>query len=417
MKKAAYFAAFFSIISKSGVSMKKSFCIVLAVVLTAAVVFGATFGVMYARNKALEAKVEELSATNGENRKLSELRGLIDQVYIGEIDEDYMTECLCAAMVEGIDDEWSYYISAEDYAAFVENQTNSYVGIGITIRLIEETDPGFTIIEISPDSPAEKAGLKPGDILIGVGGQSAIEIGMDETKNLVRGEAGTDVTVKFLIDGEEKDITMKRASVKSVNVTYELLEDQIGYVHIKNFEQDCAKDSIAAIEDLRLQGAQSLIFDVRFNPGGMKNELVMLLDYLLPEGVIFRSERYDGTSDTDTSDANYLDMPMCVLVNVDSYSAAEFFAAALQEYGAATIVGTQTYGKGYFQQCLRLSDGSAVNISTGKYFTPNGVSLAGVGITPDKVVEISDDDYLAVYLGSIEHKDDIQLQTAIDVLK
>lgn len=396
--------------------MKKSFCVILAVIVTAAIVFGATFGVMNARNKALQKEVDALNSLNGENDKLSELRQLIDRVYIGEIDEDYMTECLCAAMVSGIDDEWSYYISAEDYAEFVENQTNSYVGIGITIRLIEETDPGFTIIEISPDSPAEKAGLKPGDVLIGVGGQSAIELGMDETKNLVRGEAGTDVTVKFLIDGEEKDITLTRASVKSINITYELLDDQIGYIHIRNFEQDCAADTISAITDLQSRGATSLVFDVRFNPGGMKTELVSLLDYLLPEGVVFRSERYDGTVSEDRSDANCLDMPMCVLVNVDSYSAAEFFAAALQEYGVATVVGTQTYGKGYFQQCLKLSDGSAVNISTGKYFTPNGVSLAGVGITPDKVVEISDDDYLAIYLGSMEKEKDVQLQTAISVL-
>ncbi len=396
--------------------MKKSICVILAIILTAAVVFCATFGVMNARNMALQRQIDELYCSAGDNLKLAELRELIDRVYIGEIDEDYMTECLCTAMVAGIDDEWSYYISAEDYAEFVENQTNSYVGIGITIRQIEETDPGFTIIEISPDSPAEKAGLKPGDILIGVGGQSAIELGMDATKNLVRGEAGSDVTVTFLINGEEKDITMTRASVKSVNVTYELLNDQIGYVHIKNFEQNCASDTIAAIEDLLRQGATGLIFDVRFNPGGMKNELVDLLDYLLPEGVVFRSERYDGTVSEDRSDANCLDIPMCVLVNVDSYSAAEFFAAALQEYGVAEVVGTQTYGKGYFQQCLKLSDGSAVNISTGKYFTPNGVSLAGVGITPDHLVEISEEDYIAIYLGDMEHENDAQLQTAISVL-
>lgn len=396
--------------------MKKSISVILAVFLTATVVFCATFGVMNARNKALQAEIDAQSHLSGENNKLTELWEVIDRVYIGEIDEDYMTECLCTAMVKGVNDEWSYYISADDYAEFVENQTNSYVGIGITIRLIEKSDPGFTIIEVSPDSPAESAGLKAGDILIGVGGQSAIELGMDETKNLVRGEAGTDVTVKFLIDGEEKDVTMTRASVKSVNVTYELLDNHIGYVHIKNFESNCATDTIAAIEDLQAQGANSLIFDVRFNPGGMKTELVSLLDYLLPEGVVFRSERYDGTVSEDRSDSNCIDFPMCVLVNVDSYSAAEFFAAALQEYGAATIVGTQTYGKGYFQQCLKLSDGSAVNISTGKYFTPNGVSLAGVGITPDRVVEIPDEDYLAIYLGSMEYENDSQLQTAINVL-
>lgn len=397
--------------------MKKIIPILIAVVLTAAIVFGVTFTVMNVRNQKQQKQIEALTSLTGANDKLVELRELIDSVYIGEVDEDYLTECLCSGMVEGIDDEWSYYISADEYAAFVENQTNSYVGIGITIRLMKETDPGFTIIEVSPDSPAERAGLKSGDILIGVAGQSAIELGIDETKNLVRGEAGSEVTARFLIDGIEKDVTMVRASVRTVNITYELLDGQIGYIHIKNFEQDCAKDTIAAISDLQKQGAKSLIFDVRFNPGGMKSELVTLLDYLLPEGVIFRSERYDGRIEEDRSDANCLDLPMCVLVNVDSYSAAEFFAAALQEYDAAEIVGTQTYGKGYFQQCLKLSDGSAVNISTGKYYTPEGNSLAGVGITPDRVVEISDEDYVDIYLGDMEHDDDTQLQTAIELLR
>lgn len=397
--------------------MSKKSSVLLAVLLTAVIVFGLTFGYMYLQNRALSRQVAILKTDIGDREKLTEVRRLLDQVFIGEIDEDYMTERLCSAMVEGIDDEWSYYISADEYAAYEERVSNSYVGIGITIRLINETDPGFTLVEISPDSPAEKAGLKPGDVLVAVGGESAIELGIDETKNRVRGEKGTDVTITFRIDGEDRDVTLTRAEVKSINITYEMLDDGIGYIHIRNFEQDCAKDTIAAIEDLQSQGVRGLVFDLRFNPGGLKTELVELLDYLLPEGVIFHSETYSGKEELDRSDAKCLDLPMSVLVNVDSYSAAEFFAAAMQEYEAATIVGTQTYGKGYFQQCFRLSDGSAVNVSTGKYFTPDGDSLAGVGITPDHVIEISDEEYFDVYIGAMAHEDDVQLQDAINAVR
>ena len=397
--------------------MSKKASVILAIVLTAVIVFGLTFGVMYLKNLELSTELKLLRESGEFSDKMSDVRSLLDKVYIGEIDEDYMTERLCSALVEGIDDEWSYYISAEDYAAYYENVTNSYVGIGITIRLMEESDPGFTIVEVSPDSPAEKAGLKPGDMLVAVGGESASEMGMEEAKNRVRGEEGTQVTITFRIDGEDRDLTLTRAKVRTVNITYEMIEDGIGYIRIRNFEQNCANDTITAIEDLKSQGMQGLVFDLRFNPGGMKDELVKLLDYLLPEGIIFHSESYTGKEEFDRSDARHLDLPMSVLVNVDSYSAAEFFAAAMQEYDAATIVGTQTYGKGYFQQCFRLKDGSAVNVSTGKYYTPNGESLAGVGITPDKVIELSDEDYLAVYYGTVEHADDVQLQEAINAVR
>lgn len=396
--------------------MNKTLSVILAIFLTAVIVFGLTFGVMYLQNRALKNELSAYQSNAGSYTKLNEVRSLIDKVFIGEVDEDYMTEQLCGAMVQGIDDEWSYYITADEYSAYLENVTNSYVGIGITIRQMAEDDPGFTIVEVAPNSPAEAAGLKAGDVLISAEGQNAIEIGMDATKNLVRGEEGTTVNVVFRIDGEDRELQIARATVKAINVTYEMLENNIGYILIRNFEQNCATDTINAIEDLRAKGAVGLVFDLRFNPGGLKNELVELLDYLLPEGVIFHSETYTGKEEYDRSDANYLDMPMSVLVNVDSYSAAEFFAAAMQEYDAATVVGTQTYGKGYFQQCFRLSDGSAVNISTGKYYTPDGDSLAGVGITPDIVVEISDEDYVSIYYHTMEHENDTQLQQAVAAL-
>ena len=246
------------------------------------------------------------------------------------------------------------------------------------------------------------------------GSEQAIDL--TETKNRVRGKEGTDVTLTVSHNGETREVTITRATIKTVNVTDELLENGLAYIHIRNFEQDAGKDLIAAVKRAQEQSAKGLIFDVRFNPGGYKHELVKALDYLLPEGPLFRSVDYEGEETVDYSDASCVDLPMVVLVNYDSYSAAEFFAAALQEYGAAKVVGAQTYGKGRFQSVFRLSDGSAVNISIGQYTTPNGVSLVGKGITPDYPVELTEEELRQLYYGKLDRDVDKQLQKAIEVL-
>ena len=349
--------------------------------------------------------------------KLGRIEQMVDTYFIGETDRDQMTETLADAMIAGLGDEWSYYISAEEYASYLESVANAYVGIGVTISWEDENPKGFTIIDVTPDSPAYAAGLQIGDYMHKVNGEDVTELGMDETKMRVRGEEGTDVTLTILRGDEEFDVVVTRASIKTVNVTWELLDDDVAYIRIRNFEAHCAEDSLAAIKAAMQQGAKGIVFDLRFNPGGLKSELVTLLDALLPAGPLFRSLDYSGRETVDESDARCLELPMAVLVNVDSYSAAEFFAAAMQEYGAATIVGTQTYGKGYFQTTHELPDGSAIHISTGKYFTPNGVSLVGVGITPDRVLELSDEQYADLYYGRLAHEDDLQLQEAVQAVK
>ena len=352
---------------------------------------------------------------NDEYSKLSELKTLVDEKFIGEIDWKVAEDTAAAGMIAGLGDRWSYYMSAESYDSYMEQMTNSYVGVGITVT--EREDRYLEIMEVMKGSPAEGAGLEAGGIVIRVGEQDISEIGINGATGLIKGEEGTDVTLTVRYGEEEREYTMTRALFHVTVASGQMLEDNIGMVTIENFDGRCADETIAAIEELLDQGATKLIFDVRNNPGGYKTELCKVLDYLLPEGPLFRSEYYDGKVQVDESDEKYLDVPMAVLVNAESISAAEFFAAALDEYDAATVVGEQTIGKGYFQQSYRLSDGSAVGLSVGRYTTPNGVSLTDVGITPDIVVEVDDELFWQIYYGNVTWKEDPQILAAVETLK
>ena len=352
-----------------------------------------------------------------EYSKLAELEDLIGEKFIGQVDETAMEDAAAEAMVDALGDRWSGYMSSEDYAAYRERMANSYVGIGITIT-VREDEVGFDILKVEETGPAAEAGILAGDILIAAEGQNVAELGTSGAKALIQGEEGTQVNVTVLRDGEELNFTVTRKTIDTAVATARMLEDNIGLVTIANFNSRCADESIAAIEQLLEQGAEALIFDLRFNPGGYASELVDLLDYLLPEGELFRTVDYKGNEDVDMSDADCLEIPMAVMVNGDSYSAAEFFAAALSEYEAAVVVGQPTCGKGYFQQTYVLEDGSAATISIGKYYTPNGISLAEAGgLTPDVTVEVDDDTYWKIYAGTLAPEEDPQLQAAVDALK
>ncbi|MBQ7099539.1 MAG: S41 family peptidase [Oscillospiraceae bacterium] len=352
---------------------------------------------------------------NDEYSKLSELKALVDEKFIGQIDWKVAEDNAAAGMIAGLGDRWSYYMSAENYESYLEQMANAYVGVGITVT--QREDGYLDILEVTKGSPADGAGMEPGSVVIRVGEQDISEIGMDAATRLIKGEEGTEVTLTVRYGDEEREYTMTRARFEVTVAWGQMLESGIGLVTIENFDGRCAEETIAAIESLMDQGATKLIFDVRNNPGGYKSELCKVLDYLLPEGPLFRSEYYDGKVQVDESDESCLDVPMAVLVNSESISAAEFFAAALMEYDAATVVGEQTIGKGYFQQSYRLSDGSAVGLSVGRYTTPNGVSLTDVGITPDVVVPVDEELFWQIYYGNVEWEDDPQILAAVDVLK
>ena len=347
--------------------------------------------------------------------KLVLLENLIQERFVDDVDMTELEDAAAEAMV-GCLDRWSYYIPADEYQAYQEQMANAYVGVGITIQQ-EETTGGFLIKEVVPNGPAQEAGLMVDDIIVGAAGQDVRNMDVNAVGDLVKGEQNTKVELTVLREGEEKTFTVTRKKVAVTVATGVMLEDGIGLVTIENFDSRCAQETIGAIDALVEQGAKAIIFDVRNNPGGYASEMVEVLDYLLPKGELFRTVDYRGRENVEKSDANCLDLPMAVLVNAGSYSAAEFFAAALNDYDAAVIVGEQTSGKGHFQNTFELSDGSAVSLSVGKYFTPGGISLEGVGITPEIPVAVDDETAALIYYNQLPPAEDPQLHAAIAALK
>lgn len=398
--------------------MKKQNLRMLCVLLAAMLLLsGCTFRFDAFDRSETEQVEADTAVQEDYHEKLDEIVALLNEVYVDGYDTDKLGDYLAQAAVAATGDRWSYYVSAEDYDAFVESNENAYVGIGVTVESSDDLTDGVQITKVTPNSPAEEAGIEADDRIYAVEGETVESLGLDEAKNRIRGVEGTEVTLTILRGEKKFDVTVKRASVEVEVVKYSMLDGSIGYIKINNFEANSADRTIEAIDTLRGQGAKALVFDLRFNPGGRKDELVRVLDELLPEGPLFRSVDYKGNESVDYSDADCVELPMAVLVNGDSYSAAEFFAAALQEYDWATVVGTKTCGKANYQQTFRLSDGSAVAVSTGHYQTPHGVTLANVGVTPDEIVEVDNKTYLELYKEAVAVKDDAQLQAAIKAVK
>lgn len=364
---------------------------------------------------ALAVSITLLMQPN-QNTKLDKIQAIIDAQYIGDFDQTVLDDAAAAAMVDALPDRWSYYISAEQYADHMEQKKNAYVGIGVTIRARED-GTGFDVLLVEPGGPAQEGGVLPGDILTHVEGEPVVALGVDGAAALIKGKEGTKVKVTFLRDGEVLDLELERRTIQVAVAQWQMLDGNIGYIKINNFNTNCADQSIQAVTELIDQGATALIFDVRNNPGGYVDELVKLLDHLLPEGPLFRSVDYRGVEDLEKSDKNCVPVPMAVLMNGNSYSAAEFFAAALEEYDWAVTVGDPTTGKSYYQVTYRLDDGSAVNLSIGEYTTPNGRSLADEGgLVPNVPVPVDEMTAANIYAGTLEPADDPQIRAAVAAL-
>jgi carboxyl-terminal processing protease len=365
-------------------------CILAAAAVTAFVIFGSLGGV--SRYKSAE--------------KYLEVQNAIEDNYIGESDETKMKDAAAEAMVTSLGDKWSYYMTADEYKTYKLSSANEYQGIGVTIAKDDSTG-GFRITSVIADSPADKAGLTKDGIIMTVDGTDVTKLTVDGIRDLIQSKINSTITLGVSADGgSPADYKVDCSVVYNNPVSYELKPGNVGYIKISNFDAGSGDAAKKAIDELLSQGAKSMVFDVRDNPGGMLSELIKVLDYILPEGDLFVSVDQSGKETVTKSDNVCLQMKMTVLVNENTYSAAEYFAAALQEYNWATVVGTATTGKGRSQTTIELSDGSAVHISSRKYLTPKRVDLSQKGgITPDVVVNAGDG------------KDDPQLSKALELVK
>lgn len=380
--------------------MKKKVLIVLSYVLVAALACGATLFFVYAST---------------DYNKLEDLENLILTSFAGDADKTKIEDAAADAMVNAMGDRWSYYIPAAELPSFLENSENAYVGIGVTVQATDDNS-GLMVIAVQPGGPAEEAGVQVGDVIIQVDGESAQDRTVTEISAMIKGEEGTVVSITVLRSGEGITMTVARKRMETTVASSKLLNEHVGLVTIQNFDERCADETIAAIKALLNQGADMLLFDVRNNPGGYVDELTKILDYLLPEGNLIRTVGTDGSDETVTSDADCVKVPMAVLVNENTYSAAELFAVDLSEYGVARIFGQKTSGKGFFQQVFQFSDGSAAGISVGRYYTSQGNNLEGIGLTPDEEIKLDDESEALLYNGMLEPENDAQLQAALSYL-
>lgn len=341
---------------------------------------------------------------------------LINTRFVGEYEKDGVTDAAMSGMVAGLNDRWSYYLNPESYAANQERRQNQYVGIGVTVSY--EDERGLLVTIVNEGGPADKAGLQAGDIIISAEGTSLAGEARYEGVNLIQGEAGTSVSLGIMAaDGTERTVEVAREKLETNPVEYEMLDGNVGYIQVKNFYRRSADGVKAAVDELVGQGAVSLVFDMRNNGGGYLDELTEMLDYLLPEGPIFRSRDRAGNEQVTNSDAHCIDLPMATLVNKSTYSAAEFFGAELQEWGVGVIVGEETTGKGYSQQTYPLPGGGGLGISTGAYFTGQGTSLIGTGVTLDQECVLTDEENALLKAGKLPRGDDAPLQAAIKLLE
>ena len=299
-----------------------------------------------------------------------EIKNVVDREFIDEVDRASMGDTASAAMIAGLGDKWSYYMSPNEYKAYQLSSTGEYAGIGMAI--LKEEGGGFEVISVNMDSPAALAGLTAGMVITSVDDIDLRDKTLDQARTLIRSRLNTKFTLGIGVDC---------SGIYQSSVHYRLEKTMAGYIQILNFEAGTAQDAIDAVEDLLNQGASALVIDLRGNPGGLATEVADFLNYLLPGGTLFIQRDKDGHEDITTSDGMCIQLPMAVLINGGTYAEAEVCAAVLKEFQWATILGEPTTGKTRTQETIVLSDGSAIRLSTGTYLTGSGVDPNSAGTT------------------------------------
>lgn len=372
---------------------------IMLIVVVAIITFVVTTIVNYDGNKKyLISSQKDSDISSQIETALATISEIIDEKYIGEVDEEELIEGALKGMVEAVGDDYTEYYTKEELEDFTASTIGSFVGIGIYMQADYEND---VIIVQSPmeDSPAEKAGLQAGDQILKVDGVEYKAEDLSEIATKIKGEEGTEVTLTIKREEETFDVTITRASVHVNYVTSELLEDNIGYIYIQTFDDGCSDDFLNAYNELVNQGAKSLIIDLRYNGGGIVDEALSIADLICDKDdtlLITKDKNENKEITKDKADA-VITMPIVLLTNGSSASASEILAAALKDNDKAEIVGEKTYGKGVIQELVYLSNGGAVKITTSEYYTPNEEKINNIGIEPDySISDISEQENKAI---------------------
>lgn len=376
-------------------------------VITAGVVVGIVFSGTDINITA--KKQNNKSATEASLSKLSSLESIIDLYYLDKVDNKKLEEGIYKGLFSGLDDPYSVYYTADEYAKLQEDIDGVFVGMGAYVS--QNTETGIIIVTKAFDnSPAKKAGIKDGDIIYKVEDKEVTGEDVDKVVSMIKGKENTKVKLTIYRQSEKKyiDVEITRAKVEVPSIEAKMLNKKkgIAYIQIVEFQENTYKQFASAIEKLKKQGMKSVIFDVRNNPGGRYDIVCQILDDLLPEGTLVSTKDKYGKEEKQTSDAKALNMPMVVIQNENSASASEIFAGAIQDFKAGTIIGTRSFGKGIVQQMWPLNDGSAIKLTVEKYYTPSGKNIHGKGITPD--VEVK---------ASTKGNKDVQLNKAVEILE
>ena len=351
-----------------------------------------------------------------DDAKAASIQEIIDRYYLNTVTEDAVAEGVYKGIMASLDDPYSVYYTKDEYESIQASTQGTYCGIGAMVS--QNVNTGIiTIVKVYKGTPAEKFGLLAGDIIYKVAGEEVTGVDLTTVVTKMKGEEGTDVEIVVAREGESDYVTKKvtRAQIEVPTIEYEMLADGIGYIAVSEFDEVTAQQFREALKDLESQGERALVIDLRDNGGGVLSTAVDMLDRLIADGMLVYTETKEGVDEEfKAEDSDSFDKPLAVLVNGNSASASEVFSGAIQDYGIGKLVGTTTFGKGIVQSIIPLGDGSALKLTTAKYYTPKGRNIHDTGLEPDVEVELSNE---AKKKSPLEKKDDNQLQTAIKELK
>lgn len=355
----------------------------------------------------------------GKDGVLTRAKDIICENYVDQLTDeqiDKMNDYALTAMVASLEDPYSYYFDAETYDSFEESTKEKYIGIGVTVSFDAETNQ-MVIISPVDNSPAQKAGILPGDVITRVDNIVVNKENYNDVVDTIKGKnakEGTTVTLYVLRNGEEKVFELTRSEVLINTVSHKMIDDNIGYIRISEFKLSSVNEFSEAISEIKKDNAKGLIIDLRSNPGGYADSVLKMTDMLLPEGTIAYLEDNKGQREYFYSDKNYLDLPMVILVNEGTASAAELMAGSMQAYGKAKIVGMKTYGKAVGQKPYMLTESTAIYLTDARYYTPKGECIDKKGIIPDVEVDLPDE--LKAELTILDPSHDDQMRTATEIL-